>query len=185
MATTRRKLKIVQRRSSVTIKKGGTWKPRHQSQERIFQETFVYLMTNIPVFFLNKFGISDKTKARRKTVSDTTFGAVFTILSMNLAFGLSVEQFVHHVYRFQRVHFQTGSGRTEWFIVFSPIVGSLILWANFKFALNLTTKQLAFGYFTPFVWLDGLFWLFVFRSLKLVFIFFVVFFILYCLAHLK
>lgn len=142
-------------------------------------------MTNIPVFFLNKFGISDRTKSRRKTVSDTTFGAVFTVLSMNLAFGLAIEQLIHGLYRFQRVHFSTGSGRTEWFLVFSPVVGSLILWANFKFAWNLTPKQLAFGYFTPFVWLDGLFWIIVFRGLKLLFILAAVFFVIYCVANLK
>lgn len=134
---------------------------------------------------VNKFGITDKQAARRKNVSETTPGLVHTVLSVNLAFGYSVEQFVHRIYKFQNVHFWTGSGRTEWFIVFSPIVGVLALWANYKFSMNLTPKQLGFCFFTPFVWWDGLLWLLLFRAMKLIFVAGVILFFCYALAHIK
>ncbi len=162
-----------------------SWSPGHRSQQRIFEETFVYLMTNIPFFMVNKFGITDKQAARRKTVSVTTPGLVKTVLSVNLAFGYDVEQFVHGLYKLQNVHFWTGSGRTEWFIVFSPIVGCAALWANNRFGLDMTIKQLGLCFFTPFIWWDGIFWLLLFRAMKLIFVAAAFFLCLYAVAHIK
>jgi len=142
-------------------------------------------MTNFPFFMVNKFGITDKTTARRRNVSETTPGLVQTVLSVNLAFGYDVEQFVHRLYRFQNIHFWTGSGRTEWFVVFSPITGAALWYLDYRFGLHLTNKQLAFGFFTPFVWWDGILWLLFFRILKLIFILCVVFFVLFCIAHME
>lgn len=142
-------------------------------------------MTNIPFFMLNKFGISDKTVARRKNVSETTPGLVKTVLALNLAFGFEVEQFVHRVYKLQNVHFWTGSGRTEWFVVFSPIVGCSVLYLNQRFGFELTTKQLGFAFFTPFIWWDGLLWLLFFRALKLVLVGAMVMFFIYAIAHIE
>lgn len=134
---------------------------------------------------VNKFGITDKTTARRRNVSETTPGLVQTVLSVNLAFGYDVEQFVHRLYRFQNIHFWTGSGRTEWFIVFSPIVGSALMYMDHRFGWNLTMKQLAFGFFTPFVWWDGIFWLLLFRIMKILFVAAVVIFGVYIIAHME
>lgn len=136
--------------------------PPHVSQNRILQQTKVYVMHNIPYFWVNKFGITDHEKARRQNVSVTTPGYVFYLFAPTLEFGWHLEQFIHGVYRFQNVHFWTGSGRREWFVVFSPIVGTLTLVGSYHFGWSLTWKEQALAYFMPFVWLDGLFWLAVF-----------------------
>lgn len=171
------------------------WQPTHVSQNRIWQETFVYLMANFPFFFLNKFGISDHADKRTKNVSETTPGVVWKWSAFNLAFGLEVEQFVHGIYKFQNVHFWTGSGRTEWFIVFSPIVGCVVWFLNYRFgvvgmiddAFNTHTGErvLWLSFFTPFVWWDGLFWLLLFRAMKLLVIGAATMFAIYALAHIK
>lgn len=134
---------------------------------------------------VNKFGITDKTINRRRNVSETTPGLVGTVLSVNLAFGYDVEQFVHRLYKLQNIHFWTGSGRTEWFIVFSPIAGSALWYLDYRFGWQLTYKQLAFGFFTPFVWWDGILWLLFFRILKLIFVAGAVIFVLYIIAHME
>lgn len=171
------------------------WQPTHRSQERIFQNTGVYLMWNIPFFMLNKFGISDTVGKRRKNVSETTPGIVFTFLSFELAFGLEVEQFVHRLYKLQNVRFWTGSGRTEWFVVFSPIVGLLTLCLNRRFDLqfntalftifdvDITIVRLAF--FTPFVWWDGLFWLLFFESFKIILTLIALMILIYAVANIN
>jgi len=181
MAVAKRKSKP----SSSTHGKRKSWSPGHQSQKRVLQETNVYLMSNFPFFMLNKFGISDHTAARRKNVSETTPGVVGTIWSANLAFGYMTEQWVHGLYKFQNVYFWTGSGRTEWFVVFSPLVGCVTWYLDRRFGLDLSYKQMAFAFFTPFVWWDGLFWLLFFRAFKFVVGFAAMIFVMYLLAHTK
>jgi hypothetical protein len=171
------------------------WTATHQSQERVFQNTGVYLMWNIPFFMLNKLGISDTVGKRRKTVSETTPGIVFTVLSFELAFGLEIEQFVHGLYKLQNVRFWTGSGRTEWFIVFSPIVGFSTLYLNQRFGLGLNTALFTIfdvdvtvvilAFFTPFVWWDGLFWLLFFWLFKIILIGAAFMFFVYAVAHIN
>lgn len=177
----------VTKRKPTSVKRSNKPPPRygHRSQNRILQETFVYLMTNFPFFFLNKFGISDKTKNREKNVSETTPGEVRILTTFELPFGYEVEQFVHRLYRFQNVRFWTGSGRTEWFIVFSPIVGTSVLYLDYRYGLNLETTTVLISYFAPFVWLDGLFWLIFFRLIRLFFGLGVIFLMIYLLAHSK
>lgn len=157
----------------------------HRSQDRVLQETFVYLMFNVPFFFVNKFGISDKTKDRVKNVSETTPGLVQMWLNLELAFGYEVEQFVHRLYKLQNLHFWTGSGRTEWFVVFSPIVGASVWYLNYRFNLGVPDRVLKYSFFTPFVWWDGLLWLIIFRGLKFVAGLAIMFFAVYALAHIK
>ena len=171
------------------------WTATHRSQDRIFQNTGVYQMLNFPFFFVNKFGISDTVGKRQKNVSETTPGAVFTIASVDLAFGLEIEQFVHRLYKLQNVHFWTGSGRTEWFVVFSPIVGFSTAYLNTRFGWGLTemtfdvfgfdVPALTFAFFTPFVWWDGLFWLLMFAALKIILIGAVFMFFIYAVAHIN
>lgn len=150
-----------QKGKPTTQQKGPGFKmsPAHRSQDRILQQTKVYVMHNVPIFWLNKFGISDKPKARSRNVSETTAGFVFYLFAPELEFGWHIEQFVHRLYQFQNVHFWTGSGRTEWFLVFSPVVGSLVLFGSYYLNIALELKFYVLAYFTPFVWLDGLFWL--------------------------
>lgn len=159
--------------------------PAHRSQERILQQTKVYVMHNVPVFWLNKFGISDKPKARSRNVSETTAGFVFYLFAPELEFGWHIEQFVHRLYQFQNVHFWTGSGRTEWFLVFSPVVGSLVLFGSYYLNINLELKYYVLAYFTPFVWLDGLFWLALFWTGRMAVIMGAVICLLWFLAHAK
>lgn len=147
------------RGSAMSKDHGFKTSPAHRSQDRILQHTKVYVMHNVPVFWLNKFGISDKPKDRSRNVSETTAGFVFYIFAPELEFGWHIEQFVHRLYHFQNVHFWTGSGRTEWFLVFSPVVGSLVLFGSHYLNIALELKFYVLAYFTPFVWLDGLFWL--------------------------
>lgn len=165
----------------------------HPSRERIFERTQAYLMHNIPLLFISKFGISDNSKARRGNVSETTPGLVFYLFSFSLFYAYRCEQFVHSVYRLQNwlrllkflglESLWQGSGRTEWFLNFSPIVGTSIYVICRFFHLELSTEALLLVYFNPLIWLDGLFWLLLFASLKIVFILVLVFSLLYLVAH--
>ena len=161
------------------------WEPHHRSQDRLFQNTGVYVMTNFPVFWLNKFGISDKVRNRERNVSETTPGLVFAIFSLKLAYGFQIEQFVHGLYSFQNVRFWTGSGRTEWFIVFSPIVGFATFYLNSHFSLGLSPFTITLAFFTPFVWWDGIFWLLFFGVLKFIIAAAVLLVACFAIAHIK
>lgn len=170
----RRKKKIVP---------GFNKSPAHVSQQRFLQATIVYLMHNIPFFWLNKFGITDKLGNRTKNVSETTPGYVFNVIAPKLEFGWHLEQFVHSLYRFQNVHFWTGSGRTEWFVIVSPIFGTLALFGLPHFGIAASWKVYALAYFTPFVWLDGLFWLIVFSLARILMYGAFILLVCYFVAH--
>ncbi len=148
------------RRRSVNKKTPAKFRsPHHASQDRIFQSTNVYLMTNLPYIWLNKFGISDHTKRRAKNVSDTTPGAVDTIIDTGMPYGKHCESFVHTFYFFLRTPFDKGSGRTEWFVIVSPVVGFLVFWITGLLeiklpllAYGLSFFSLAFGWMAYFGW---------------------------------
>ena len=146
-------------------KKATYRSPHHASQDRIFQSTNVYLMTNLPYFWLNKFGIGDHTKSRAKNVSDTTPGAVDTIIDASIPYGKTCETFVHGFYFALRKPFDKGSGRTEWFVIFSPVVGGLTVWITGALKIKLHLLIYAACFFCPGIWLDGLFWMMVFWAL--------------------
>lgn len=175
----------------------------HRSQSRILGQTFNYLMANFPLFFITKFGISDKTKNRVKNVDETTPGSVFLLMSAELLYGYQAEQFVHSLYFLQNWYnilravrlggLWQGSGHTEWFLNFSPIVGVSVWYLNYRFGLGLIPEdffywkyeRLALFFFTPIFWLDGIFWLLLFRILRFVLGFAVIFLILYLVAKSK
>jgi hypothetical protein len=167
----------------------------HVSQNRVLEQTFVYNMGNIPFFFLVKFGVSDKTKNRRKDVSETTPGYVFTIAAFKLAFGYEVEQLIHGLYKLQNVHFWTGSGRTEWFFIFSPIVGTSMLFLNYHFDIVALVNNslgvdwgiwiLFLSFFTPFIWWDGFLWLLIFRAINILAVIGLVVFFWYALVNIE
>ena len=142
--------------------RGFKQSPAHVSQKRFLQQTKVYVMHNVPFFFLNKFGISDETAKRTRNVSETTPGFVFNLFAPRLEFGWQLEQFIHALYRLQNLHFWRGSGRSEWFVVLNPVVGSLVLSWSLYYDHPLSWKQYGLAYFAPFVWLDGWFWLLLF-----------------------
>lgn len=157
-------------------------------------------MSNFPFFFVNKFGISDHTKKRVKDVNESTPGAVGLIASAELLYGYQVEQFVHSLYFFLNWYrllqsvglgfLWEGSGRTEWFLNVSPLVGFAVCYLNYRFDLGLVVddfhysryERLSIFFFTPFVWLDGLFWLLIFRIFRFVLGAAVIFLIVYFLA---
>jgi len=168
--------------------------PGHRSQNRILEPTGAYLMQNLPFFFVNKFGISDETKQRRKNVSESTPGLVFCLFSFNLFYGYEAEQFVHSVYYLQNwrrllsffglEELWQGSGQTEWFVNFSPIVGTSLFFLSRLFNFEVPDDYLLLAYLNPFLWLDGLFWLLAFWALKIVFILVLAFSFLYVIAHI-
>lgn len=125
-------------------------------------------MHNIPLFHINKFGITDHVKARQKNVSETTAGFVFPIFAPTIAFGWECEQFVHGLYSLQNYRLSKGSGRSEWFIVFSPVVGTSLLIASHYLHFYLGWKVYGLAYFTPFVWWDGWLWLLIFSFLRMI-----------------
>lgn len=121
-------------------------------------------MGNMPFFWKSKFGITDHAKARRKNVSETTDGVVLTIVCLRLTNGHSREAFVHTLYIWANAPFRRGSGRSEWFLNISPLVGALAWSVD-----GLPVELYVLAIFTPFVWLDGLFWLLVFWVLDAAF----------------
>ena len=168
----------------VVMKRKYRKSPSHQSQERILQETKVYVMHNIPMFWINKFGITDNTKNRVRSVSETTTGVAFHIFAPTLAFGWECEQFVHWLYHFQNYELKQGSGRREWFVVFSPIFGSLFLIGSYYFGLWADWRIYVAAYFTPFVWWDGLLWLLIFAAARFLIYGAILLAVIYFFAHI-
>lgn len=158
--------------------------PHHVSQDRVLQRTQVYLMHNVPYFWKNKFGISDHVKRRQKNVSETTDGVVFAVFAPELEFGYELEQFVHGAYAFLNANVKKGSGRTEWFYTFNPVVFCLCIAVYLFTGYTLPWWAYALCFFSPFVWLDGLLWLLVFSCLRLVIIAAFVLACIYMFAHL-
>jgi len=160
-------------------------------------------MANFPLFFITKFGISDTTKKRVKSVDETTPGSVFLLMSAELLYGYQAEQFVHSLYCLQNWYnilrtvglgrLWQGSGHTEWFLNFSPIVGISVAYLNYRFHLGLIPEdffysryeRLALFFFTPIFWLDGILWLLFFRVLRAVLGFAVIFLIAYLVVKSK
>ena len=133
-------------------------------------------MGNLPYFWVNKFGISDHTKRRAKNVSKTTKGAVDTIGDIEMPYGKHCESFVHTFYFFLRTPFDKGSGRTEWFVIVSPVVGFLVFWITGLLKIKLPLLAYAACFFFPGIWLDALLWMAIFwavgnaiKALKILF----------------
>ena len=165
--------------------KKSNYKKGHKSQDRALQHTGVYLMCNVPLIFICKFGITDYKKERTKNVSETTAGAVFRLVYFRLPFGYQFEQFIHRLYAFQNFTLSKGSGKTEWFLNFSPVVGSLIIFYASYFNSWMSVTAHALSFFPPVVWLDGLFWLIAFRISSLLAGIAIFLFVIYFFAHLK
>lgn len=138
--------------------------PAHKSDTRLLQVTGLYLMCNVPFIWKCKVGITDNKKARRASVSDTTKGRVFTVLCLTLTYAHSKEKFIHTLYAWANSPFKNGSGRGEWFLNISPVVGCMA-WALWP-ELPMPVKVLFF--FNPLIWLDGLFWLLLFAAFQVV-----------------
>lgn len=139
--------------------------PHHRSQRRVLGTTHGYQMANVPFLFLNKWGISDHTQKRRAEVDKSTDGAVFTILTLPLAWGYWCEQWVHWLYHPINVQMnRDASGKREWFMTVNPILFAALLWADWHFALHVGWMAKLFTFFSPPIWLDGLLWLLIFAA---------------------
>lgn len=150
-------------------KTGVTVSPAHASQNRLFGQTEAYLMGVLGVnpidWFRSKWGISDKTMARRAQVDKDVKGAVYVLFSRQILWGWTCEQFVHFVYALQHAPMKKGTGRTEWYWNFNPVFGTAFLWATWRADLVFEWYWYVGGYLLPFVWIDGLLWLAFFRFL--------------------
>lgn len=144
--------------------------PAHQSQNRILQETEVYMMS-IPLYLiLSKWGISDKTKTRRAQIDKHIAGPVKTITSAQVPFGWQAEGLVHALYFWCNVRrwmpwaFKVDGG-TEIFVNMNPIFGFAFLWGCHKIGLQPENWQIASAFISPIIWVDGWIWVQVFRFL--------------------
>ena len=156
---------------------------KHKSTSRPLQKTGVYLMGNMPLIFVCKFGISDNVQRRTKEVSDSTPGMVFRIFSINAEFGYRFEQFIHSVYSFINFRFFSGSGRTEWFFNLNIIVGILANAGIYYFDIAAPLHYRLMLIFSPVIWLDGLLWLLIFLFARLLLFVTGAGILLYILAH--
>ncbi len=146
-----------------------TTSPAHASQRRLFGQTNAYLMgvfgLNPIDWFRSKWGISDKTTARRAQVDKDRPGVVYVLFSRQILWGWACEQLVHFFYQLQHAPYRKGTGRTEFYWNFNPIFGSCFLYFTVRDGLVFEWYWYACGYLLPFVWIDGLLWLIFFRIL--------------------
>lgn len=143
--------------------------PAHQSQKRILGETGAYLMSSLLHPFKNKWGISDRTDLRRGQVDNAVTGPVYTVFGREILFGWTCEQMVHWLYQLQNAPMKTGTGRMEWYWTINPIFGTAFVWACASQGWYLEWYWFALAFVSPFVWIDGLIWLVLFRLLAYVF----------------
>lgn len=151
--------------------KGFNLSPSHASQGRIFGETGAYLMGSIIYPFRNKWGISDRANLRRSQVDKDVTGPVYTVFSRVIMFGWTCEQFVHFAYQLQNAPIKKTTGGTEWYYNLNPVFGGFVFWLTWNYGgvLEVATGFKIKWYFNvlaficPFVWIDGLLWLIVFR----------------------
>lgn len=78
---------------------------------------FIYVMLNIPMIWLFKCGITGNVAARRKNISETTFGLVFPIWIAFVWNAYGLEQWLHRTLNPINVRIH-GSGGSEWFFIF-------------------------------------------------------------------
>ena len=159
-------------KKSRTLSKGGGKRksPAHRSQKRLLQETEAYLMGNVQYFWKSKWGISDRTKTRRTQVDESTPGDVFVVLCRQIPFGWQAESWVHSVYFWSNAPFKGKDGGTEWFLNINLIVGGLFCYVFYYKGYEILLSEhgirwwvYALVVWSPWVWLDGLFWLIFFR----------------------
>ncbi len=100
----------------------------------IFYMKFIYLFINIPFFWKCKIGISRNVRSRRKIVSKSTPGYVLPIWVVYIPFAEHLEQQMHGFFKMFHSPFQSGSGKSEWFLTV-PVLPLAWLLLNFMFVL--------------------------------------------------
>lgn len=146
--------------------------PRHASQDNFLQRADLYHASNFPFFMSVKAGIGFVAESRIRNVSETTKGFVWVTAKIDdIEFAYWCEQFIHWLYWLQNKPFRTGSGRTEWFLNLNPIIGgafTLYAWQTGTLGIwDWYFYWLAWSF--PFLWLDFLLWMQIFRLLRFVF----------------
>ena len=145
--------------------------PRHKSQERILQETDLYLMSLLLYIFISKCGISDKTSVRRAQVDKGIAGPVKTITSAQVPFGRAAEGFVYFLYFLFNISrwfpgaFKGSTGRTELFLNVNIIFGFAFLWGCHAVGFRPENWMIGCAFVSPIIWIDGFLWVQVFRFL--------------------
>ena len=140
--------------------------PSHASQGRLFGVTQLYLMGSWLNPLKSKCGISDSPNARRAQVDKDVAGAVYILFSRPVLFGWACEQFVHFIYHLQHAPLKRGTGRTEWYWNFNPLIGTAFLAASVLNGWHTTWWAHWLAFFTPFIWLEGLLWVLTFRFIR-------------------
>lgn len=144
--------------------------PSHPSQKTFLQRADFYHGSNFPVFFSVKAGMGFNAESRLRNVSETTFGYVWPSAKIDsMEFAYWFEQFIHWFYFYLNAPFRTGSGRTEWFLNVNPIVGGAFTFWAYKsgtlFSWDWYYYALIWSF--PFLWLDLLLWMLIFRFLRI------------------
>jgi len=145
--------------------------PAHQSENRLLQETVVYLMSLVLYVIFSKCGISDQPSIRRAQVDKGVFGPVKTVTCAQVPFGKMCEGFVHTIYYLFNVSrwfpgaFAKASGRTEIFLNANPVIGIAFLWACNHFNYTPNPLLVLAVFISPFIWLECWAWIQIFRFL--------------------
>ena len=143
--------------------------PAHQSENRLLQETDIYLMSLVLYVFFSKCGISDKTSVRRAQVDKGIAGAVKTVTCAQVPFGKAAEGLVHTLYYLFNVSrwfpgaFARASGRTEIFLNANPVIGICFLWACNHYEYTPEIWQVCAVFVSPWVWIEAWVWVQIFR----------------------
>ena len=89
---------------------------------------WLYVLGNFPILWRVKVGITGKLSNRRKNISDTTPGYVFTIFALPIPFAWQIEQSMHRVFRRLNAPFsRNASGHSEWFnVLIAPFAIAVI-----------------------------------------------------------
>lgn len=140
--------------------------PAHRSQKRLLGETGAYLLGSLYRPFRNKWGIGDEIEKRRAQIDADVSGPVYTVFGRHIMFGWACEQFVHWFYQLQHAPLKKSTGRLEWYYTINPIFGTGFLWACAENGLCLDWGWFLLAFVSPFVWIDGLMWLVLFRFLN-------------------
>ena len=146
--------------------------PAHPSEKQFLQRVGLYHASNFPFFWKVKAGIGFKPESRLRNVSETTIGYVWPTATIEkMEFGKACETWIHFLYSFLNAPFRSGSGRSEWFLNINPIVGTAFTWWAFSTGRLIVFEWWHYALFWsfPFLWLDYLLWMLLFRALRILF----------------
>jgi len=89
---------------------------------------WLYIMVNVPLFFLCKIGISGNKNRRAREVSEKVFGWAIPVFAVYIPFAFALEQSMHRLFGFANVRF---GGSREWFLFPVAPVAAFIMFTVF------------------------------------------------------